>query len=133
MRFPVKKPLYLLVLLKKSKMIRSSTLHLTFLILALVIISCKNSDESSAVPKNTTYESKKAKLPLELNQFEHQVSGTDENGNNIHGIINIEGKIGIGTLIAKDAKEIEVVVEWIDEHELLGTDAHGYEYNLKIK
>jgi hypothetical protein len=34
--------------------------------------------------------------------------GTDENGNNVHGNINIEGKL---VLVPQDAMEIEIVVE----------------------
>jgi hypothetical protein len=40
-------------------------------------------------------------------------------------------EIGLGTLIRNDAKEIEIVVEYIDAYKLIATDLEGYEYNLK--
>jgi hypothetical protein len=101
--------------------------------LVFVLGSCKNLDEPIEVSRESTYEVNKKIEPIELDQYDHQVTGTDENGNKVEGKINIDGKIGLGTLINHDAKEIEIVVEWINERKLVATDPDGYEYKLTIK
>lgn len=105
---------------------------MTLFCLSLFLSSCKNSNESIQITKHSTHEIKKKVDTKELAQYNHAVTGTDENGQNVHGNINIVGEIGLGTLIRNDAKEIEIVVEYIDAYKLIATDLEGYEYNLKI-
>jgi hypothetical protein len=95
----------------------------------LLFLSSKNSNESIQITKHSTHEIKKKVDTKELAQYNHAVTGTDENRQN-NGNINIVGEIGLGTLIRNDAKE-EIVVEYIDAYKLI-TDLEGYEYNLKI-
>jgi hypothetical protein len=80
--------------------------------------SCKNPIKSPQTVNHSTFEVKKEIEPSELGKYAQQVTGTDENGNKVHGNINIEGKIGLGTLV---------------KNRLLATDAEGYQYNLKFK
>lgn len=95
--------------------------------------SCQNSGESIQVAHNSSHEVIKEIETTELSPYGNKFTGTDENGNNVHGNINIEGNIGLGTLIRNDAKEIEIVVEYVNKRKLIATDLEGYEYNLKIK
>ena len=110
-----------------------NTIQITFFFFSLVLGSCKNPEESKEathhLPEEVTIKIKTPKLP----KYDYKVVGTDENGHHVHGSINIEGKIGLGTLIRSDTKEIEIVVEWIDKHSLMATDLEGYQYTLKFK
>lgn len=110
-----------------------SNIQISFYCLFLVLGSCKNPIKSPQKINHSTFEVKKEIEPSELGKYAQQVTGTDENGNNVHGKINIEGKIGLGTLVKKDAENIEIVVEWNGINRLLATDAEGYQYNLKLK
>ncbi|SEA97353.1 hypothetical protein SAMN05443667_113161 [Flavobacterium gillisiae] len=114
-------------------MISISNIQISFFCLSLVLSSCKNSSESPQTINHSAFDVKKEIEPSELGQYAQQVTGTDENGNNVHGKINIEGKIGLGTLVKKDTKNIEIVVEWNGINRLLATDSEGYQYNLKLK
>jgi hypothetical protein len=119
---------------KTTKMTgKINTIHITFFCLLLALGSCEKSGESKQVTHHSSYEVIKEIETAELNQYGNKVTGTDENGNNVHGNITIEGSIGLGTLIRNDAKEIEIVVEYVDKHKIMATDLEGYEYNLKIK
>ncbi|PKH68192.1 hypothetical protein CXF59_05205 [Flavobacterium sp. ALD4] len=119
---------------KTTKMTRKIySIHITFFCLLLALSSCENSDAALRVTHHSSYEVIKKIETTELSQYGYKVTGTDENGNNVHGNINIEDNIGLGTLIINDAKAIEIVVEYIDKHKLLATDLDGYEYKLKIK
>ncbi|MEZ7507141.1 hypothetical protein [Flavobacterium sp. Arc2] len=133
MRFPVKKSIYTIVLLKKTYMIITHNIPISLFCISLIFCSCKNSSESTQLSPKSTYEVEKNKDSLELSQYLQKVIGTDENGDNVHGNINIEGEIGLGTLINKDAIAIEIVVEWNGKNKLLATDSQGYKYNLKVK
>jgi hypothetical protein len=119
---------------KTTKMTgKINTIHITFFCLLLALSSCENSGKSIQVTHHLSHEVIKEIETTELSEYGNKFTGTDENGNNVHGNINIEGNIGLGTLIRNDAKEIEIVVEYVDKHKLIATDLEGYEYNLKIK
>lgn len=104
-----------------------------FCCLSLVLGSCKNSGESKQVTHHSDAKVKKQIETLELDHYDYSVAGTDEDGNHVNGNINIEGKIGLGTLIRKDAEKIEIVVEWVGKQKLMATDLDGYEYDLRIR
>jgi len=114
-------------------MIIISNIQISFFCLSIILCSCKNSSESTQLSSKSIYEVEKKNDSSELNQYLQQVTGTDEDGNNVHGKINIEGKIGLGTLINKDTTCIEIVVEWNGKNKLLATDPQGYKYDLKFK
>jgi hypothetical protein len=46
--------------------------------------------------------------PSELGKYAQQVTGTDENGNNVHGNINIEGKLVLVPLLRKMLKILKL-------------------------
>jgi hypothetical protein len=66
---------------------------MTLFCLLLFLSSCKNSNESIQITKHSTHEIKK-KVELNFAQYNHAVTGTDENGQNVHGNINI-GKLAL--------------------------------------
>lgn len=107
------------------------TIHITIFFLSIGLSSCKKTDEPIKAIVNSTFEVNKTVKTPELSQHDYKVVGTDENGKNVHGNINIEGKIGVGYLTTIDATNIEVVAEWINKHTLLATDLEGFEYILK--
>ncbi len=114
-------------------MIHINNIQIFFFFLFLALCSCKNSNESTQLSPKSSYIVEKKKDSLEVSQYLQKVIGTDENGNNVCGNINIEGEIGLGTLINKDAMSIEIVVERKGSNKLLATDLEGYQYHLKAK
>jgi hypothetical protein len=110
-----------------------NTIHLTIFFLSISLSSCKKTDESIEISAQSTFEVKKTVKTPEPSHYDYKVVGTDENGANVHGYINIEGQIGLGNLISTDAKNIEVVAEWLNKHTLIATDLEGYKYILEIK
>jgi hypothetical protein len=97
------------------------------------LASCKNSSESIPVIHNSSQEVEKNIEIKKLPEYDYSAAGTDEDGNHVNGNINIEGTIGLGTLIRYDAKEIEIVVERSGKQKIIATDLEGYKYNLKIR
>lgn len=157
MRFPVSKPVSFQVLLIKidAMIIRINTTKLILLSLALGAISCKNeiklnktekktfesttaADESLAKKSSDTnivediYEYASSKEILEQDENNYEVYGTDEDGNEVFGSVNIEGAIGIGIISGIEAKGIEIVAERTGHNSLTATDVKGYEYKLKV-
>jgi hypothetical protein len=70
-----------------------NTTYMTLFCLLLFLSSCKNSNESIQITKHSTHEEKVD--TKELAQYNHAVTGTDENGQNVHGNINIVGKLAL--------------------------------------
>jgi hypothetical protein len=52
---------------------------MTLFCLLLFLSSCKNSNESIQITKHSTHEIKKKQNTKELAQYNHAVTGTDEN------------------------------------------------------
>jgi len=65
-------------------------------------------------------------------KFDHHVTGIDENGEEVNGIINLEDEIAIGILKGKNNNEFEIVSEDINYTEIIATDINGTRYKLKI-
>ncbi|CAM3104778.1 hypothetical protein [Flavobacterium frigoris] len=110
-----------------------SNMRIALFLLSISLVSCKNRSELVKVPDQSASAVTKKIEPLAIDQYQQRVIGTDENGDNVRGYINIEGEIGLGTLVRKDMKEIEIVVERVGKQKLIATDLEGYKYNLKIK
>jgi hypothetical protein len=110
-----------------------SNMRIALLLLSISLISCKNRSELVKTPDQSTSAVTKKIEPLAIDQYQQRVIGTDENGEIVRGYINIEGEIGLGTLVRNDMKGIEIVVERIGKQKLIATDLEGYKYNLKIK
>lgn len=159
MRFPVHKPISFLVILTKTdamiSLINTTKLILLSLALGFGFGSCKNEiklkktgsttiESSAAADKNLAkkgndtsivediYEYASSKEILEQDENNYKVSGTDEDGNEVFGSVNIEGAIGIGIISGIEAKGIEIVAERTGHNLLTATDVKGYEYKLKV-
>jgi uncharacterized protein YcfL len=65
-------------------------------------------------------------------QYNYDVSGTDENGEEVTGNISVQDKYGIGTLIDGAGNKIEVETEWTGQGKLKATDQDGNEYELDV-
>lgn len=110
-----------------------NTIRTVLFCLSITLGSCNNSVKKKQANKNPTNEIEKKVINPQLGQYKYTVAGTDEFGNNVHGKINVEGIIGVGALIRTDTKEIEIVVERLNKHKLVGTDLEGNKYHLTIQ
>jgi hypothetical protein len=64
--------------------------------------------------------------------YNYDVSGYEENGNDVNGNVSMEDKFGTGTIKNSEGEEVEVEVEWIGKGELRATDSDGNEYELTV-
>ncbi|WP_291131009.1 hypothetical protein [Flavobacterium sp. UBA7682] len=64
--------------------------------------------------------------------YNYDVSGYDDNGNEVTGNVSMEDKYGTGTITNADGEEVEVNVEWTGYGELKATDSDGNEYELTV-
>ncbi|MEL1240446.1 hypothetical protein [Flavobacterium flavipallidum] len=105
--------------------------------------SCINSNEnikSLTKDKLTNSIEKKAQLTKYTyshsfnldDKFTHQIKGKDEDGNDVKGIINLQGEIAEGTIKNDENKEIEIVSEHIQSNRIIATDINGFRYQLKL-
>jgi hypothetical protein len=65
-------------------------------------------------------------------EYNYDVIGEDENGNEVAGNINTEGKLGAGILTNDDGEQINIKTEWIGYGKLKATDQDGNEYKLEV-
>lgn len=118
-----------------------------FIIIGLLInsSSCSNDDKQNLISKKETTEKHKIKTsniyksndfyyysPRNNKKYDHQFTGTNENGEQVNGIINLENEVGIGILKEKNNNEIEIISEDINYKEIIATDINGLKYKLKI-
>lgn len=66
-------------------------------------------------------------------EYNYDVVGNDENGDEVSGNISIQGKYGNGTITNSKGDEVEIEAEWIDYGKLKATDDDGNEYELKAE
>ncbi|WP_291151752.1 hypothetical protein [Flavobacterium sp. UBA7680] len=64
--------------------------------------------------------------------YNYDVSGYDENGNEVTGNVSMEDKYGTGTITNAEGDKVDVEVEWVDYGELKATDQDGNEYELTV-
>ncbi|RKS00569.1 hypothetical protein [Flavobacterium sp. 102] len=64
--------------------------------------------------------------------YSYNVSGYDDNGNEVTGNVSMEDKYGTGTITNSDGEEVDINVEWIGYGELKATDQDGNEYELAV-
>lgn len=114
--------------------------------ISLLINSCKdeNSNTNSSTVKNYNSNKTKKELPLSHTQqlyhyssannkkYDYAVTGVDEEGRNVNGVINLENEIGIGIIKVDKGNEIEIISEQINSNRIIATDANGFIYRLKI-
>ena len=66
-------------------------------------------------------------------KYDYRISGKNENGEKVKGVINLESEIGIGVVKKEnDAKEIEIISDHINSHRIIATDMNGFQYRLKL-
>jgi len=110
-------------------------------LLLISIISCKNENRNKSVSIRKS-QIKKYNLADKQQfyyhssnnnrKYDHRVTGTDENGKNVKGIINIENEIAIGILKGNNNTEIEIISDKIIDDKIIASDINGLEYKLKI-
>ena len=124
---------------------------LYFLLLGLVLvidISCKKKEDvqpdnlitspaaevnnEETIHTDTTYEYEYRKGESGNYEYNYDVSGTDDNGDEVSGNVSMNGKYGSGTITNSIGEEIEVETEWIDKGVLNATDDDGNEYELNV-
>lgn len=123
---------------------------LTFIGFLICSTSCKNEDTNKRpliIKKHSgDYTSNRIKKRLSISdtqqfyyyskannrKYDHQVTGKDENGKNVNGVINLENEIAIGILKANDGNEIEIISDQINTDKIIATDANGFIYRLKM-
>ena len=115
---------------------------LIFTIPLIALVSCgKNKKDESSTADKEAFNTRLNKLQTgsyglrnENFRYDYTVSGTDENGNEVSGDINLAGKLGEGKIYSYSEKRtIEVVVESSGEGKAVATDVNGKKYHLKVK
>jgi len=110
-------------------------------LLLISIISCKNENHNKSVSvrksqiKKYNIANKQQFYYHSSNnnrKYDHHVTGTDENGKNVKGIINIENEIAIGILKGNNNTEIEIISDKVKDDKIIASDINGLEYKLKI-
>lgn len=66
-------------------------------------------------------------------EYNYDIIGQDEDGNEVTGNINIEGKYGAGKIEDEEGNEYDIEVEWYDYGKLKGVDKNGTIYKLTVK
>ena len=66
-------------------------------------------------------------------EYNYDVVGTDENGDEVSGNVDMEGKYGTGYINDENDNEVYIEAEWIDNGELEATDDDGNTYNLEVE
>lgn len=64
-------------------------------------------------------------------EYNYEVSGYDQNGHEVTGKINIEGKYGAGIITNANGEEVDVQVEWSGHGILKAIDNEGNQYELE--
>jgi len=66
-------------------------------------------------------------------EYNYDVVGTDGNGDEVSGNVDMEGKYGTGYIYDENDNEVYIEAEWIDYGELEATDDDGNTYNLEVE
>lgn len=127
----------------------NSYLKLIFIVLVFCSASCEkkefnlqNEKISSLTDfRKTILQNRVVTNPEELyyysntsnKKYDYHISGKDENGEDVSGVINLKTEIGIGVVKKDDdAKEIEIISEHINSRRIIATDMNGFIYKLKL-
>jgi hypothetical protein len=65
-------------------------------------------------------------------QYNYNVSGTNDKGEEVTGNVSVQDKYGTGIITGDSGNEIEVEVEWDGYGKLKATDDDGNEYELDV-
>ena len=116
-------------------------------VILLLVTACKKSEiqpayspsqkteqiqKEKTVHVDTTYEYEKRTGTSGHYEYTYEVVGTDEQGNEVTGEIEVEGKSGNGVITNSNKEEIPVEVEWSGHGILKAVDEEGNEYELQI-
>ena len=115
-------------------------------IVLFVFLSCKNKEENrpnnfiqatqeekqETYHEDSTYKYEYRTDNSQDYQYNYDVSGYDDSGNEVTGNVFVECKYGNGTISDSDGNELDVEVEWIDYGKLKATDDDGNEYELEV-
>ncbi|MGL2965885.1 hypothetical protein [Flavobacterium sp. XGLA_31] len=120
-------------------------------VLLLSLLSCRKTETAApvslrdtAVPDSLSEEEQQTFHQDSSYQYEYRtgtsgdyhytydISGTDSNGDSVHGTVTMDGKTGTGTITTMGGDEIDVEVEWTGKGILTGTDAEGNSYDLEV-
>lgn len=111
----------------------------------MVVTACKKSEiqpaynpsqdteqieKKKTVHIDTSFEYEKRTGASGSYQYTYDVIGTDEQGNEVTGQVDVEGKSGNG-IITNNDEEIPVEVEWSGHGILKAVDREGNEYQLQ--
>jgi hypothetical protein len=66
-------------------------------------------------------------------EYNYDVVGYDQDGNEVSGNISIQDKYGRGTITNSNGDEVEIDAEWVDYGKLKATDDDGNEYELEAE
>ncbi|WP_310378207.1 hypothetical protein [Flavobacterium sp.] len=66
-------------------------------------------------------------------EYNYDIVGTNEDGNQITGSIIIKGKSGAGKIEDDKGNEYEIEVEWYDYGKLKGVDENGITFELTVE
>ncbi len=116
-----------------------------FLLFTVLFLSCKPNTTSEAPPYSprpdsieikmvhidTAYEYEKRTGTSGNYEYTYDVIGTDEQGNEVTGQVEVEGKSGNGVITNNNDEEIAVEVEWSGHGILKAVDQEGKEYQLQ--
>lgn len=90
-------------------------------------------EEAQTFHKNKSYEYEYRTGHSGAYEYNYDVIGYDENGNEVAGNINISGKYGAGKIEDKNGNELDINVEWYDHGKLKGEDENGTTYELTVE
>ncbi|KAA3437603.1 hypothetical protein [Rufibacter hautae] len=80
-----------------------------------------------------TISSCSSKSKKSSNDYEYNVSGVDEDGDDVDGEVEVTKEGGSGTITDEYGNEKEVDVEWTGKGELEATDEDGETYELEVE
>ena len=89
----------------------------------------KNPEQSKTYHTDTAYKYEYRTGESGSYQYHYEVIGKDENGQDVSGIVDMEGKFGVGILNDKT----KVQAEWISHGEIKAVDENGKMYELVVK
>ncbi len=90
-------------------------------------------EEAPSFHRNETYEYEYRTGYSGDYEYNYDIVGFDENGNEVTGNINISGKNGAGKIKDKNGNELNIHVEWYDHGKLKGEDENGTIYELTVE
>ncbi|NRS89132.1 hypothetical protein HNQ02_002054 [Flavobacterium sp. 7E] len=105
------------------------------LLLIFTNISCEHREKTNNKPPEkqaSTKETSQVSIDSFTTPNSVTISGTDENGNTVHGEGIIEGNTGLGTLMQKNGRKKDIIFEQINANNIIATDDDGFKYKLKL-